>query len=120
MNHGPSRTTAILGGVFTSAVIATSLAAAPTASAADCVSHPNEPSVSCLRGNVIDSCDRDADGHYVYSRFRTTRILAPGFGSTGYDQNGSSPGCGNLPSRDSVTEIAICVQYEGCSGYKPV
>jgi hypothetical protein len=88
-------------------------------------------SITCVTdtsvGQSLTWCDRDADNHKVYARFSdsftgsarwntTVRV----FGDAGYDPNGSSSGCGiysHLQRGQRFYAWAVCVQYEGCSGW---
>jgi len=98
----------------------------PSAEAHDtCVSHPSDPSVVCVRNNhtVADICDRDADGHRVYAH---VNVVTSGGQfqdiTTGYDPNDSQPGCGQWYTSSAyprIYDIKVCVQYEGCSAWKP-
>ena len=63
-------------------------------------------------------CDRDADGHRAYARVITT-ASTPSFLSPFYDDNDSQPGCANLNFPQRVLSVAACVQFEGCSAFKP-
>lgn len=110
---------ALLGlGVAALPLTAPTAVAAPSASVCAPANAP-DPSVSCIGGNTVDTCDRDPDGHRVYTRVRTTEITAPGFYSTGYDQNDSRSGCRQTGFYYRVTGISTCVQYEGCGPWRP-
>ena len=84
-----------------------------------CVRHPSDASVVCVRnqGRTVDACDRDQDRHRTYARV-ITDASAPDFRSPFYDDNGSQRGCGNYDQASPVRAIAVCVQFEGCSGFK--
>ena len=93
----------------------------PPAPARDvCATHPSDPSVVCVRnqGHTVDVCDRHADGHRAYARV-ITEASNPAFQSPFYDDNDSQPGCANLHFPSRVLAVAVCVQYEGCSAFKP-
>ncbi len=84
-----------------------------------CVRHPSDASVVCVRnqGRTVDACDRDQDRHRTYARV-ITDASAPDFRSPFYDDNGSQRGCGNYDQASPVRAVAVCVQFEGCSGFK--
>jgi hypothetical protein len=84
-----------------------------------CVGHPKDPSVVCSRDNwhIVDVCDRAADGHRAYARVVTHQSY-PAFLSPYYDSNDSKDGCSNLHFAPQVISISVCVQTEGCSGFK--
>lgn len=84
-----------------------------------CVRHPSDASVVCVRnrGRTVDACDRDLDRHRAYARV-ITDASAPNFRSPFYDDNGSRRGCGNYDQSSPVRAVAVCVQFEGCSGFK--
>ncbi len=85
-----------------------------------CVAHPSDPSVVCVRntGRTVDVCDRDNDSHRVYARV-ITEASRPSFQSPFYDDNDSQPGCANIPFPRRVLSVAVCVQNEGCSAFRP-
>jgi len=85
-----------------------------------CVAHPSDPSVVCTRnaGHTVDVCDRHADGHRAYARV-ITQASYPTSQSPYYDTNDSQPGCANIAFPSRVLSVAVCVQYEGCSAFKP-
>ena len=85
-----------------------------------CATHPSDPSVVCVRnqGHTVDVCDRHADGHRAYARV-ITEASNPAFQSPFYDDNDSQAGCANLHFPSRVLAVAVCVQYEGCSAFKP-
>ena len=78
----------------------------------------------------IAVCDNDPDGHMVYARYELNNYpdtWKPHYRFTGYDSYGNDneglfchwegPGAYlGSPFRD----IAVCVQYEGCSPWKRV
>jgi len=103
-------------------IVATLAGWAPSlARAADiCVAHPSDASVVCVRKNdsIVDVCDRDPDGHRAYARV-ISEASKPNFLSPYYDENSSQPGCANIPFEGSVVSVAVCVQFEGCSPFKP-
>jgi hypothetical protein len=86
-----------------------------------CVPHPapQDDSVVCVRDNwqVVDVCDRKADGHRVYARV-VTKSTYPAYREPYYDSNDSAAGCSNLHFGSQVVSVAICVQTKGCSGMK--
>ncbi|MGI8624901.1 MAG: hypothetical protein ACR2NB_15795 [Solirubrobacteraceae bacterium] len=85
-----------------------------------CVGHPSDKSVVCVRngGHTVDVCDRDADGHRAYARV-ITEASNPNVQSPYYDGNDSQDGCANVPFPSRVLSVAVCVQFEGCSAFKP-
>jgi len=85
-----------------------------------CVGHPSDASVACVRarGRTLDVCDRDLDRHRAYARV-VTEASSPRFQSPFYDDNGSKAGCANLPFTSPIVSVAVCVQSEGCSTFKP-
>jgi len=91
-----------------------------TPAAKTCVRHPHDASVACVRngGRTLDVCDRSRDGHRAYARV-VTQASTPGFQSPFYDTNGATAGCANLPFTSTILSVAICVQTEGCSTFKP-
>jgi hypothetical protein len=86
-----------------------------------CVQHPapQDDSVVCVRDNwqVVDVCDRKADGHRVYARV-VTKSTYPAYREPYYDSNDSQAGCSNLHFGSQVVSVAICIQTKGCSGMK--
>ena len=66
----------------------------------------------------MDVCDRDPDGHRAYARV-ITEASNPAFLSPYYDDNDSQAGCANLNFPSRVLSVAVCVQFEGCSAFKP-
>jgi hypothetical protein len=86
-----------------------------------CVEHPapQDDSVVCVRDNwqVVDVCDRKADGHRVYARV-VTKSTYPAYREPYYDSNDSAAGCSNLHFGSQVVSVAVCVQTKGCSGMK--
>jgi hypothetical protein len=86
-----------------------------------CVKHPTaqDDSVVCVRDNwqVVDICDRKADGHRVYARV-VTKSTYPAYREPYYDSNDSAAGCSNLHFGSQVVSVAICIQTKGCSGMK--
>jgi hypothetical protein len=86
-----------------------------------CVEHPapQDDSVVCVRDNwqVVDICDRKADGHRVYARV-VTKSTYPAYREPYYDSNDSAAGCSNLHFGSQVVSVAVCVQTKGCSGMK--
>jgi hypothetical protein len=81
-----------------------------------CAQNPPDPSVGCVRTNdtrIIDICDRQADGHYVYAHVYTQG--GSGLWITGYDWNGSAPGCDAYNAGgNGIFKFALCIQTEGC------
>jgi hypothetical protein len=90
------------------------------AAAKTCVGHPSDASIACVRngGRTLDVCDRGRDGHRAYARV-VTEASSPRFQSPFYDTNGSKAGCANLPFTSRIVSVAVCVQSEGCSTFKP-
>jgi len=129
----------VLGGIGNAAT-----AVMPETALADtCVGHPSDgPSTNrtavCMRTgtaswvHLFDVCDRHADGHNAYARMVIYQGPTDYYVLTGYDTNGSAAGCSTYDSygitayappvfNDNVVRAiagAVCVQAEGCSGYK--
>ena len=85
-----------------------------------CAAHPSDASVACVRhsGHTVEVCDRDPDSHLAYARV-VTEASSPSFLSPFYDGNDSQPGCANIPFPNRVLRVAVCVQTESCSAFKP-
>jgi hypothetical protein len=66
----------------------------------------------------VDSCDREADGHYVRAWYQTT----PGYSYYGaWDSNGSQSGCDSVwvtVHPDGAAGVRICEEVAGCSAWR--
>jgi hypothetical protein len=91
--------------------------AVPEASAHDtCAAYG--ANVACVRNGHtgIDWCDRETDSNRVYAQYQ---IEFFGTITTGYDPNGSNPGCGH---QDNIWPLIalfrVCEEGSGCSAWK--
>lgn len=99
------------------ATFGTALALLPAAAAQahdTCVAYG--ANVACVRDNhhTIDWCDRETDGRRVYAQYRVEFFTV----TTGYDPNGSNPGCGHRRDSWSIYDFRVCEQGSGCSAWK--
>lgn len=67
------------------------------------------------RHHTIKWCDREADGHRVYAQYRVEFF---GTITTGYDPNGSRPGCGRRTEGMAIYDYRVCEERAGCSGWR--
>jgi hypothetical protein len=122
----------LLGAVAGLLVVAAMAPAKAAACNSPIATKAGDGSIACISnggfGQVLDWCDRDADNHKVYARFSDSAWTGRGYWNTtvrvlgesgGYDPNGASSGCGHLGHLGNATWYAwaVCVQYEGCSGW---
>ena len=121
----------LLGAVAGLLLIAALAPAKASACNSPIATKAGDGSIACVNDNAVGQsltwCDRDNDGHKVYARFSdsftgsryyTTTVAV--FGNGGYDPNGASSGCGiysHLQRGQRFYAWAVCVQYEGCSGW---
>jgi hypothetical protein len=114
--------------LVTSAVMLGALVFAAPSYAHDVrIGHPSDPSWTASKHNRghnwIAVCDDQPDGHLAYSRYELLydgNSWKPNYLLTGYDDFGNNAQgeyCHWEGHGSVLRDIAICVQYEGCSGW---
>ena len=105
------------------AVAAAVFPASPAAAHDTCVAYG--ANVACVRSNhqMIDWCDREPDGRWVFAQYWYRGSPEPPFSSagqvqTGVDSNGSRSGCGHQGEPRGISVFRVCEFGSGCSAWK--
>ena len=89
----------------------------PTVQAHDvCATHYLDVGCSKEGDSRLDTCDREADGHYVRAHYY--RIFDPSYHHGPWDGNGSQSGCSHLWVTPALTSIRVCEDSEGCGAWR--
>jgi hypothetical protein len=82
------------------------------------VYHPSDPAIACVWNNRrIEWCDRHVDGHRVRAHYFPPYPPPNGYRMTAW---APSQNCANEGSLDNIAFFRVCVETEGCSGWKEV